>query len=84
MTERRTREIMATKKFSTSNAGLTIFYYFDGNTAVRQHNEQDFRVYVLHPIRGWEGTNVLFRNPIAAATYAVRHIIPKQVRYTGC
>lgn len=83
MTERRTREIMAAKKFSTNNAGHTIFYYFDGNTAVRQHNEQDFHVSVLHPIRGWEDTNVFFRNPVAAATYAVRHIIPKQQRYTG-
>lgn len=70
MTTGRVRELMETKKFSTNNA-------------VRQHNDQDFRVYVLHPILGWGDTDVVFHNPIAAATYAVRHIIPKQVRYTG-
>jgi len=83
MTERRVREIMATKKFTTNNSGLTIFYYFDGSTAVTRHGEQDFRVCELHPIRGWEERKSYFRNPIAAATYAVRHIIPKQARYTG-
>lgn len=82
MTESRVREIMATKKFTTNCSGLTIFYHFGSNTAVARHGEQDFRVCVPHPIRGWQENKVPFRNPIAAATFAMRHIIPKQAPYT--
>jgi len=79
MTEARVREIMEAKGFWSNNGGLTVFYY-GKVTAVTQHAEQLFRVTYAHPIKGWREMPIDFRNPIAAATYAMRHVVCASVR----
>lgn len=83
MTKSRTEEIMAGKGFIVPGyvGGVYVFHYSEP-IIVEQRGRQDFWVH-HKPKDVWLEHEISFHNPIAAATYAVRHIIPKQVRYTG-
>ena len=75
MTDERVRQILAEKGFRTNFSGggykresySCVLVYFE------QWDNEEYRVRVLDR----PGFNVAgFRNPIAAATYAERHVIP--------
>jgi hypothetical protein len=78
MTEARVRELMKDKNFITSNGGLTVFYHTQGRVTVVRRDEKVFRVMVHHPLQGWLERRIDFYNPIAAATYALRHCVTKR------
>lgn len=72
MTEARIIELMETKGFQSNNAEHTVFYCSRG-ALVLWRAEQTFRVKFQHPIKGWREVRIDFHNPVAAATYALRH-----------
>jgi len=80
MTEARVRELMKDKNFITNNCGLTVFYCTQGRVTVVRHDEQTFHVTYHHPIKGWREMPIDFRNPVAAATYALRYVIYAPLR----
>lgn len=81
MTERRVREILYDRGFDV-NDDEGYYYHYGQRAVVERRSSQDFRL-CHKPKDVWLEHEVIFRNPIAAATYAVRHIIPKQTPYTG-
>jgi hypothetical protein len=78
MTEARVRELMKDKNFISNNSGLTVFYYAQGHVTVVRRDEKVFRVMVHHPLQGWLERRINFLNPVAAATYALRHCVTKR------
>jgi len=79
MTEARVRELMKDKNFIANNDSPIVFYYTQEPVAVVRCDEQVFRVSTRHPTKGWWlQERIDFRNPIAAATYALRHCATKR------
>ena len=81
MTDERTRELMKAKGFFTNCAGLVVFYKDRQpkrhiNLSVVQEGPAEYCIMQYHPIKGWQRGKKLFHNPIAAATYANRVVIP--------
>jgi hypothetical protein len=80
MTEACVRELMKDKNFITNNGSFRVFHCTQGPVAVVRRDENVFRVVVHHPLQGWLGLErrIDFLNPIAAATYALRHCVTKR------
>jgi hypothetical protein len=79
MTEARVRELMKDKNFIADNDNLIVFYYTQGCVAVVRYDEQAFHVATRHPTKDWWVDEAIdFLNPVAAATYALRHCVTKR------
>jgi hypothetical protein len=80
MTEARVRELMKDKNFIAANGSLSVFHCTQDPVAVVRRDAQVFRVVVHHPLQGWLGLDrrIDFLNPVAAATYALRHCVTKR------